>query len=140
SAFFHFHRCGKNPAGCLCASRVEGIGRPIAEPSFTPSLVDRMTRVPDAASYAGARWLSSRIGKPMGPSTDCNLIGAIELLSRAEPGFLVTTLICDDGTRYGDLLEDSARLAAQGLDVSPWEAALDGWYASGRWAPPSGNR
>ena len=138
SAFFHFHRCGVNPAGCLCASRVEGIGRPIAEPSFTPSLVNRMTLVPDAASYAGARWLSAQIGRPVGPSTGCNLIGTIELLATSPSGTSVATLICDDGARYGDLLEDPVRLERQGLAVSPWEAALDEWYASGRWALPAG--
>ncbi len=37
-----------------CGSRIEGIGRPRVEPSFIPSVVDAMIRVPDAASIAAA--------------------------------------------------------------------------------------
>ena len=40
------------------SSRIEGIGRPQVEPSFIPAIVDRMIRVPDAASVAASRFLS----------------------------------------------------------------------------------
>ena len=36
-------------------SHIEGIGRPRVEPSFVPDVVDRMIRVPDAASVAAMR-------------------------------------------------------------------------------------
>jgi cysteine synthase A len=135
SAFFDYHRCGKLPAGCICASRVEGIGRPVVEPSFTPSLVDRMTVVPDAASYGAARWLASKLGRPVGMSTGCNLIGAVELLEKL-PTVTVATLICDDGARYAGTLDNASRLLQQGLDTAPWERALEVWHSSGLWVPP----
>src|SRR5699024_4638170 len=39
-------------------SRIEGIGRPRVEPSFLPSVVDRMLGVPDAASAAAMAFLA----------------------------------------------------------------------------------
>ena len=48
------------------ASKIEGIGRPRVEPSFICGVIDRMIRVPDAASFASIRFSSSRlIGKKM---------------------------------------------------------------------------
>ena len=135
SAFYNYHRHGCHPGGCLCASRVEGIGRPTVEPSFTASLVNRMSVIPDAASYGAARWLSAKLEQPVGVSTGCNLIGAVQLLATLQRG-LVTTLICDDGRRYAGTLDDRSWLARQGLETSPWERALDTWHASGFWRPP----
>ena len=135
SAFFSFHRHGCNPSGCICASRVEGIGRPVVEPSFTPSLVDRMTVVPDAASYGAARWLSEKLGRPVGVSTGCNVIGAVELLDAMHTG-TVATLICDDGARYAGTLDNPSWLTRQDLETAPWERALETWRSTGRWLPP----
>jgi cysteine synthase A len=135
SAFFNYHRCGSHPTGCLCASRVEGIGRPAVEPSFIASLIDRMTVVPDAASYGAARWLARQIGKPVGMSTGCNLIGAIELLETPRCR-AVATLICDDGARYAGTLDNPLWLAQQALYTTPWERALEIWHGSGRWVRP----
>lgn len=132
SAFFHHYACVAGPAGCLCASRVEGIGRPTVEPSFSRELVDRMQRIPDAASYAAALWLSVKLGQKVGVSTGTNLVGAVCLLN--EPGTrFVATLIGDGGERYAGRLDNDAWLAAQGLDVRPWIAALDRWFRRGEW-------
>jgi len=51
------------------ASRIEGIGRARVEPSFVPSVVDRMMGVPDGASVATMRFLRRRLGVSAGPST-----------------------------------------------------------------------
>jgi cysteine synthase A len=114
---------------------VEGIGRPVVEPSFTPSLVDRMTVVPDAASYGAARWLSEKLGRPVGVSTGCNVIGAVELLDAMHTG-TVATLICDDGARYAGTLDNPSWLTRQDLETAPWERALETWRSTGRWLPP----
>jgi len=137
SAFFDYYRCGSHPAGCICASRVEGIGRPAVEPSFTASVVDRMSLVPDSASYGAARWLASKLGRTVGMSTGCNLIGAVEVLQEL-PSSTVATLICDDGARYSGKLDNECWLRQQGLDTAPWERALEFWHESGVWAPPIG--
>ena len=67
------------------SSRIEGIGRPRVEPSFLPSVVDRMESVPDAASIATAHHVSRVLGGMVGPSTGTNVWGAFGLLSRWLP-------------------------------------------------------
>ena len=134
SAFFGHYACDDR-AGCLCASRVEGIGRPTVEASFHAELVDCMQVVPDAASFAGARWLSQRLGQPVGISSGTHLVGAISLLDTAQ-AITVATLICDHGSRYSGRLDNDDWLRAQQLDLAPWLSAFDGWAASGHWNPP----
>lgn len=99
--------------------RIEGIGRPRVEPSFVPTVIDRMLRVPDALSFAAALALSARLGRRVGPSTGTNFAGALhlarEMAERGEAGSIVT-LICDAGERYHDTLFAPGWVAAQGLD------------------------
>ena len=101
--------------------RIEGIGRPRVEPSFVPTVIDRLLRVPDAMSFAAALDLSSRLGRRVGPSTGTNFAGALhlarEMAARGEPGSIVT-LICDAGERYHDTLFAPGWVAAQGLDAT----------------------
>lgn len=132
SAYFGFHACGKHPGGRLCASRVEGIGRPTVEPSFHAAMVDRMLTIPDAASFAAALWLSEKLGQRVGVSTGTNLVGAIELLQQGAR--FVTTLICDDADRYAGSLDNPRWLATQQLEILPWRNALDEWFSNGTWA------
>src|SRR6516225_3697956 len=65
-------------AECV-GSRIEGIGRPRVEPSFVPSVVDRMLGVPDGASIATMRFLRRRLGISAGPSTGTNIFGALRI-------------------------------------------------------------
>lgn len=134
SAYFGFHACGKHPGGCLCASRVEGIGRPTVEPSFHAAVVDRMLTIPDSASFAAALWLGEKLGQRVGVSTGTNLVGAIELLQQG--AHFVTTLICDDADRYAGSLDNPQWRAAQGFEIKPWQDALDQWFETGTWMPP----
>ena len=98
--------------------RIEGIGRPRVEPSFVPSVIDRMLRVPDALSFAAALDLSTRLGRRVGPSSGSNFAGVLhlarEMAARGEAGSIVS-LICDGGDRYHDTLFAPGWLAAQGL-------------------------
>ena len=105
------------------ASRIEGIGRPRAEPSFVPSVVDRMLGVPDGGSVAAMRFLHHRLGVRAGPSTGTNVFGALRLACemRAEHAAgSIVTLICDSGARYTATYDDDAWLAGQGIDISPY--------------------
>ena len=101
-------------------SRIEGIGRPRVEPSFVPTVIDRMLRVPDAMSFAAALDLSARLGRRVGPSTGCNFVGVLhlarEMAARGESGSIVS-LICDSGERYTDTVFAPDWLAAQQLDT-----------------------
>ena len=108
-------------------SRIEGIGRPQVEPSFVPGVVDRMIRVPDAASVAAARYLSEHLGRRVGASTGTNLVAAARLITQmrehGETGS-VLTLLCDPGDRYQDTYFDDDWVAAQGWELGPWRDAL----------------
>jgi cysteine synthase A len=60
--------------------------------------------------------------------------GAAELIAqmraRGERGSVVT-LICDGGERYAGTYGSDVWLAAQGLDIGPYEAALDAFLKTG---------
>lgn len=109
-------------------TRIEGIGRPRMEESFIRGVVDRMIRVPDAASIAATRLLSNRLGRRVGGSTGTNLVGVAkiitELRERDRPGSVVS-LICDPGERYADTYFSDAWLRDQGIDIDPWMRLLE---------------
>ncbi|GIH92400.1 PLP-dependent cysteine synthase family protein [Planobispora siamensis] len=101
-------------------SRIEGIGRPRVEPSFLPSVIDRMIQVPDARSIAAMRWVREVTGRHVGGSTGTNVAAAVQLIQEmreaGERGSVVT-LICDGGERYSCTYDDDAWLAERGLDI-----------------------
>src|SRR5690606_34902270 len=102
-------------------------GRPRVEPSFVPSVIDRMVRVPDAASIAAMRHLYEVTGRRAGGSTGTNLWAALglagELRAAGVHGSIVT-LICDGGDRYATTYYDDAWVADQGIDITPSADAL----------------
>ena len=118
-------------------SRIEGIGRPRVEPSFQPDVVDRMIRVPDAASIAAMRIVSDLTGRDAGGSTGTNFWGVIKLACEMRAvgtrGSIVT-LLCDGGERYRNTYKSDDWLAAQGLDLAPYTAKLQSALASGQWS------
>ncbi|MFT4262649.1 MAG: PLP-dependent cysteine synthase family protein [Nocardioides sp.] len=115
-------------------SRIEGIGRPRIEPSFVGGVVDDMVRVPDAASIATMRWVSSLLGRPVGPSTGTNVWAALGVIERmraaGQPGSVVT-LLCDGGERYRTTYFDDAWISGQGIELAPFDAALTAYAESG---------
>ncbi|WP_213304053.1 PLP-dependent cysteine synthase family protein [Paraburkholderia sacchari] len=133
SAFCEAWETGDTSTTCPRPSRIEGIGRPRVEPSFIPGVIDRMFKVPDAASIAAAHVLSERLFRRVGGSTGTNFFGllyiASEMKQRGESGSLVT-LICDSGDRYADTYFNAGWLERNNLDIAPWceriEAFLDG--------------
>jgi cysteine synthase A len=116
------------------ASRIEGIGRQRVEPSFLPDVIDRMIRVPDAASIATMRLVRERTRRSVGGSTGTNVWGALllvaEMLSRGEKGSVVT-LICDGGDRYAGTYYSDEWVLAEGLDLEPYTAALETFLERG---------
>ena len=118
-------------------SRIEGIGRPRVEPSFLGGVVDRMIRVPDAASVATTRHLFAATGRRAGGSTGTNLWGALQLaceLHAAGHSGSIVTLLCDRGDRYEHSVYSDEWVAAQGLDVPAYAARLEQTLRTGRWA------
>lgn len=102
-----------------CGSCIEGIGRPRVEPSFIPSLIDRMEVVTDAQSIAAVRLLSERLGRRVGGSTGTNLWACVRLMQemaqKGETGSIVT-ILCDGGERYADTYYNDAWLEARAID------------------------
>ncbi|WP_144209729.1 L-cysteine desulfhydrase Cds1 [Mycobacterium tilburgii] len=126
SAFFPAY-AGQRYDVVTASSRIEGIGRPRVEPSFLPDVVDRMVAVPDAASIAAARHVSTVLGRRVGPSTGTNLWGAFGLLAEmvaAGRSGSVVTLIADSGDRYADTYFSDEWVADQGLDLTGPAQAL----------------
>jgi cysteine synthase len=118
------------------SSRIEGIGRPRVEPSFLPSVVDRMISVPDAASVAAARHVSKVLGRKVGPSTGTNICGAFELLAEMVADGIsgsVVTLLADSGDRYADTYFNDDWLASMGLDPTERAGQLVEFEKSCRW-------
>jgi cysteine synthase len=110
------------------ASRIEGIGRPQVEPSFVPSIVDRMLGVPDGASVATMRFLHHRLGISAGPSTGTNVFGALRLaceMRADQSAGSIVTLMCDSGARYTTTYDDDAWLKEQGIDISPYRPVVE---------------
>ncbi len=136
SCFFTGWTTGDPDVSCDSASRIEGIGRPRMEPSFVPGAIDRMMKVPDAAAVAAVRALEQVIGRKAGGSTGTGLWSALKIVAEmVEQGTRgsVVTLLCDPGDRYLDKYYSDAWLAGQGLDVTPYSAAIDSLLRTGVW-------
>ncbi|MCW1958232.1 MAG: PLP-dependent cysteine synthase family protein [Mycobacterium sp.] len=136
SAFFPGYVQGRSDVVTGASSRIEGIGRPRVEPSFVPTVIDRMVQVPDAASVAAAHQVSRVLGWRVGPSTGTNIWGAFgllaEMVANGESGSVVS-LICDSGERYADTYYDDAWLAEHGLNPDPYTTVLQEFEQSCTW-------
>ncbi|MFJ6298706.1 PLP-dependent cysteine synthase family protein [Streptomyces griseoviridis] len=124
-------------------SRIEGIGRPVVEPSFLFPLVNRMIQVPDAASIATMRVAADRLGIKPGGSTGTGLYGALKILhGMRESGRrgTVVTVLCDPGERYLTTYYNDAWLDQQGIEFRPWLPAVERFFETGRWIPPVNRR
>jgi cysteine synthase A len=136
SAFYPAYAHGRDDVVMSGSSRIEGIGRPRVEPSFLPTVVDRMVSVPDAASIAAARHVSAVLGRRVGPSTGTNLWGAFGLLAEmvadGRSGSVVT-LLADSGDRYTDTYFSDDWVKAQGFDPSGPARVLAEFEETCRW-------
>ncbi|MFC7459471.1 PLP-dependent cysteine synthase family protein [Hydrogenophaga defluvii] len=103
-------------------SRIEGIGRPRVEPSFIPTLVERMEVVSNLESVAAMHALTGLLGRKVGPSTGTNFVAMLrlanEMRAQQTPGS-VLSLLCDAGERYEKTYHDAAWVKAQFGDTTP---------------------
>jgi cysteine synthase len=139
SAFFPGWRDDDRSATAK-GSRIEGIGRPKVEPSFLFPLINRMIRVPDAASIATMRVAAHRLGTAPGASTGTGLYGALRILrgmhERGQKGTVVT-MLCDRGERYATSYYNDTWLAQHGIDFKPWVPTVERFLDTGHWTPPA---
>ena len=126
SVFSAYHRTGDTTL-TACGSRIEGIGRPRVEPSFIPSLVDRMEEVGNLESVAAMQLLGELLGRRVGPSTGTNFVAMLRLAATmrdsGQTGSILS-LLCDAGERYLCTYHDAQWVQQQLGDVAPARAAL----------------
>ncbi|MFC6089327.1 PLP-dependent cysteine synthase family protein [Saccharothrix lopnurensis] len=137
SVFFDAWRDGNTSLVGGQGSRIEGIGRPRVEPSFIGNVIDRMIKVPDAASVATIRHVEEVLGRRVGGSTGTNLWGAFQLIAEMRASRQrgsVVTLLCDGGERYADTYYDDGWVAEQGMDLAPHLEALVRFRTTGTWS------
>ena len=129
---FHAHyarvACGGTAeAPSAPASRIEGIGRPTAEPSFIAGCVDAMVKVPDSLSLAAMRYVNRRLGRRVGGSTGTNFVGVLRVAqamrARGEAGSIVT-ILCDGGERYAHSYYNPDWYAAEGIGIEAADAVI----------------
>jgi cysteine synthase A len=118
-------------------SRIEGIGRPRVEPSFVGQVIDRMIKVPDAASIAVIRHVEDVLGRRVGGSTGTNLWGAFQIIGEMRASRLhgsVVSLLCDGGERYANTYYSDDWVAEQGMDLTPHLEQLAKFRTTGMWS------
>ena len=131
----HFESGDPDVAGAA-GSRIEGIGRPRVEPSFVRGVIDRMLRVPDAASLAAIRFLEKQLGRRYGGSTGTGFYGALLLaceMKRTGKAGSIVLLACDDGDRYLDTYYDDRWIADNNFGLAPYTVQIEEAFASCRW-------
>ncbi|MFA0230691.1 PLP-dependent cysteine synthase family protein, partial [Vibrio sp. 10N.261.45.A7] len=137
SVFHEYFQTGNMNVKGSTFSKIEGIGRPRAEPSFIPGVVDEMRKIPDAASIATTHWLSDILGRKVGASTGTNMYGVLQLASemkaRGEKGSIVT-LLCDSGERYLDTYFNDEWVDNNIGDLQPYAAKLEAFSQTGELA------
>jgi cysteine synthase A len=136
SVFFEAWRDTLPELTACQGSGIEGIGRPRVEPSFIGQVIDRMVKVPDAASLAAIRAVEPLLGRRVGGSTGTNLWGAFQIVAEmrvAGKSGSVVTLLCDGGERYANTYYDDAWVRTQDLDLTEHRKTVDEFLTTGEW-------
>jgi len=135
SVFYDSYVSGDRSLTTEQGSNIEGIGRPRVEPSFIPSVIDRMIKVPDAASYASIHFLQEILDRRCGGSTGTNVYAAFQIiaeLSAAGASGSVVSMLCDGGERYLESYYNPQWLRDKGFDLKPYRKQLETFYTSGK--------
>jgi len=140
SVFYDYFVSRDRQLTLSASSRIEGIGRPRVEPSFLPELVERMMRIPDAASIASIHYLEKHLHRRVGGSTGTNLYAAFHLIAemqRKGQSGSVVSLLCDGGERYRETYYDADWLIQNNFDLSAHCRQLEHFYATGELKDPA---
>ena len=134
SVFFDYYQTGNKALVSDRGSMIEGNGRPRVEPSFISSIVDKMIKVPDAASYATIHFMKILLNRRCGGSTGTNLYAAFQIISELNAQnqeASVVSMICDGGERYLDTYYNNHWLKENGYDIAPYRKQLEEFYETG---------
>ncbi len=117
-------------------SLIEGIGRKQVEQSFNPHIIDRMIKVPDAASVAAIQWLKNLTGMWGGGSTGTNLYACLQLINeinKQDQKGSIVTLMCDRGMVYQETYYNPQWLEAHHLNIKPYLQQIQHFYDTTEW-------
>ena len=132
--FYDYYKTGNQDLNADKTSNIEGIGRPRVEPSFIPSVIDRMIKVPDAAAIATVHFLEGLLNRKCGGSTGTNVYAAFQIISemnkKGSQGSLVS-MICDSGERYIDSYYNNDWIQSKGFDIEPYTKQLETFISTG---------
>ncbi|MBI3230323.1 MAG: PLP-dependent cysteine synthase family protein, partial [Burkholderiales bacterium] len=121
SVFYDYFLHGDKTITANCGSRIEGIGRPMVEPSLMRHVIDAMVKVPDSYSLAALHYLEQVLGRKCGGSTGtifCAVLTlAMQMRAAGETGSLVA-ILCDGGERYLHSYYNPEWLAANGFAIA----------------------
>lgn len=136
SVFYDYFHTGDASLSSNLSSNIEGIGRPRVEPSFIRSVIDRMQKVPDDASYATVQFLQHLLQRKVGGSTGTNVYTAFQLIAemqrQGEKGSVVS-MLCDSGERYTDTYHNPQWLQKHAGDLQPYRQQLEHFYQTAEW-------
>ncbi|MCP4295271.1 MAG: pyridoxal-phosphate dependent enzyme [Proteobacteria bacterium] len=136
SVYFEYYQTGNPNLVSHKVSMVEGIGAMTVEPSFIPGSIDRMMRVPDAATYASLQYLEKLLGRKCGGSTGTNFYGTLQLVQEmaenGEKGSIVT-VIADSGDSYLDTYYNPEWLNANNFPVEKYLQRIERFCTLGKW-------
>ena len=134
SIFFDYYKTRDKTLITTKSSNIEGIGRPRVEPSFISSIVDKIIKVPDEASFATIHFLEKLLNRRCGGSTGTNLYATFQiiakLVSKNEKASIVS-MICDGGERYLDTYYSNDWLKKNNFNIKPYLKQLDKFYKKG---------
>jgi cysteine synthase A len=136
SVYYDYYHTHDETLTVQGGSGVEGIGRPQVEPSFLPEIIDRMEKVPNAASYAAIHLLEEIVGKRYGGSTGTNFYGACLLMAemrRLQQSGSVVIIGCDAGELYRDTYYNEQWLTEHAFDIQPYHAQMRHFITAGTW-------
>jgi len=134
SVFHRWWRDGTPGPALDGGSGIEGIGRPRAEPSFLPELVDDMVVVPNPLSIAVAHRLEDLLGRRVGASTGTLFTAVCVQVARMRAAGKcgsVVSLICDSGELYRDTYDNPAWLTEKGIDLRSGLETIDRFLDTG---------
>jgi cysteine synthase A len=101
-------------------SITEGIGQGRITANLEDIIVDKAYRIDDATALNAVFDLTQNEGICLGGSSGINIAGAIAMAKEMGPGHIITTILCDYGSRYQSKVYNPVFLIEKGLPVPPW--------------------